>query len=163
VERVAEDELVAERRDVDGVERADAPPGRKRDERRRRDRPVSGEEPPRPGGSIACGYVELQSLLIQTHGVKRMRRRSAECLRAGPEPAAPKRVAEEAAGVSYFSVASPLTLPAPIETRTGFVSFGFGIRTSSTPASKSATTFCGSIPSGRVSEREKLPKLRSTR
>jgi hypothetical protein len=50
-----------------------------------------------------------------------------------------------------------------IATLRGLRSSGFGIVTSSTPFSKLALMLAGSMPSGRVSDREKAPEARSMR
>ena len=67
VERVAEHELEAEPGDVAEVERPHGAPRRQRDEGRRRDGTVGGEQAPGPGGSVACLDLEFEPLGVVAH------------------------------------------------------------------------------------------------
>ena len=64
----AEHELEAEPGDVGEVERADGAPGRERDERRRRDLAVPGQQPPAAGGPVAGVDLEAQARGVGAHG-----------------------------------------------------------------------------------------------
>ena len=67
MERVAEHELEAEPGDVAEVERPHGAPGRERDEGRRRDRTMGGEQAPGPGGSVTRLDLEFEPLRVVAH------------------------------------------------------------------------------------------------
>src|SRR5687767_9713945 len=67
VEGVAEDQAVAQGRDLVGIEPADGRGGGQRDEGGRFDRPMRSEKPPGPGGSITRVYLEAQAGRGRSH------------------------------------------------------------------------------------------------
>src|SRR5215211_4349058 len=158
MEGVAEHDLEAKLGDLGRVERLDGAGRGERHEGGGADLAVCRAQDARAGRPVAGGDGEA----VARHSVRLWPSPNGEAARRGRPPGTCVSVG------AYFSCALPSRagLPSPvalIATRRGLRSSGFGMWTSSTPRSNSALIASASTPSGRVSERLKLPNERSIR